>query len=104
MRSYLEGRPPIPGPLFCHFDGSPLTRYQFVVILKKTLLRVGDTYKCYSSHSFRIGCATNLSIEGVSDSVIMQLGNQIHTKRTFENKYLYFSGNLMFYFTFDVNS
>jgi len=74
MRSYLEGRPPLPGPLFCHFDGSPLTRYQFVVILKKTLLRVGVNYKCYSSHSFRIGCATNLSIEGVSDSVIMQLG------------------------------
>lgn len=74
MRSYLEGRPPLPGPLFCHFDGSPLTRYQFVIFLKKTLLRVGVNYKCYSSHSFCIGCATNLSIEGVSDLVIMQLG------------------------------
>jgi hypothetical protein len=74
MRSFLTERPLIPGPVFCHCDGRPLTRYQFVSVLKKVLERVGVEHKHYSSHLFRIGCATSLSILGLSDDVIMKLG------------------------------
>ena len=74
MRSFLTDRPLIPGPVFCHCDGRPLTLYQFVSVLKKALERVSVKHKHYNSHSFRIGCATSLSILGLSDDVIMKLG------------------------------
>lgn len=73
-KNFLKDRPPIAGPLFCHFDGRALTRYQFVSVLKKTLSRAGINSTCFTSHSFRIGRATTLSMEGLSDSKIMQFG------------------------------
>ena len=33
MRSFLLVRPKVVGPLFCHVDGSPLTRFQLKVVL-----------------------------------------------------------------------
>lgn len=41
--------------IFCHFDGSPLTSYQFDVVLKKALnsTEMKDSY--FKSHLFRIG-------------------------------------------------
>ena len=74
MRLFLKDRPPVPGPLFCHYNGKALTRYQFVSVLKKSLERIGVNGTRYSSHSFRIGRATSLSMEGVPDEMIMQLG------------------------------
>ena len=38
MSQYLKCRPKRGGQLFCHFDGSPLTRYQFSAVLKKAWL------------------------------------------------------------------
>ena len=35
MRAYLMVRPPIKGPLSCHQDGTPLTRYQSSAVLQK---------------------------------------------------------------------
>ena len=69
----LKGRPSVQGPLFCHLDGKSLTRYQFVSILKKALNWAGISDKGFSSHSFRIGAATSLAMEGVPVSRIMQL-------------------------------
>lgn len=74
LNKYMGARPLVPGPLFCHFSGSPLTRYQFVSVLKKSLARVGINFKLYSSHSFRIGRATSLSLNGVPDHLIMEMG------------------------------
>lgn len=74
LHKYLRVRPDISGPLFCHFDGIYVTRYQFVSILKKALTRSGLQSKNFCSHSFRIGCATSLAMEGVPDDIIMQLG------------------------------
>lgn len=74
INSYLTVRPPIPGPLFCHFNGSPLTRYQLVSVLKKSLNLAGIDHKGFSSHSFRIGGATSLALAGFSDDLIMQAG------------------------------
>ena len=74
LNTYLCDRPQVSGPIFCHYDGRAITRYQFVSVLKKSLERAGINNKLYSSHSFRIGRATSLSMEGVPDHIIMQLG------------------------------
>jgi len=37
LKKYLACRPPFGGPLFCHYGGKPLTRYQFSAVLKKGL-------------------------------------------------------------------
>ncbi|CAC5389834.1 unnamed protein product [Mytilus coruscus] len=73
IKSFLVDIPPFPGALFCHYNGAAVTRYQFITVLKKSLERVGVNYKHYSSHSFRIGCATSLSLRGVPDAIIMKL-------------------------------
>lgn len=74
MREYLQIRPRVDGPLFCHFNGEPLTRYQFSAILIKTLnlARVGGGN--YKAHSFRIGAATALSMAGYSDDKVKEVG------------------------------
>ncbi|XP_063423640.1 uncharacterized protein LOC134707625 isoform X2 [Mytilus trossulus] len=74
VSEFIKLRPPVLGPLFCHFDGSPLSRYQFVTLLKNAIDLSGIDKTRYSSHSFRIGAATTLSMDGVSDSEIMRLG------------------------------
>ena len=74
VKQYIVDRPPYQGPLFCHFNGSPLTRYQFISVLKKSLECIGVKHDRFSSHSFRIGRATSLAMEGISDIEIMRLG------------------------------
>lgn len=62
------------GPLFCHFDKSPLTNYQFSAMLKNALKILGIVNSKITSHSFRIGMATTLAMESVSDDEIKRLG------------------------------
>ena len=38
-RIYIQDRPKFAGPLYCHYDGTPITRYQFTAMLKKNLCR-----------------------------------------------------------------
>ena len=71
---YINSRQPLCEQLFCHFDGTPLTRTQFVFILKKCLLIIEIDPKRYSSHTFRIGAATNLAVDGASAGVIRNVG------------------------------
>ena len=59
--------------LFVHFDGSPLTRFQFCSVLKKCLAFC-EVPLHVRSHSFRIGRATDLAINGVSDEQIKTYG------------------------------
>ena len=73
LNKYIQVRPPIHGPLFCHFDGSPLSRYQFSAMLKKTLVFLGITGN-YGTHSFRIGSATFSSMQGFSEEKIQIMG------------------------------
>ena len=54
----LQARPDVPGFLFCHYSGKPLSRYQFSSVLSKTLNLLGIDSKLYQSHIFRIGSAT----------------------------------------------
>ena len=37
VEKYLRVRPRVAGLLFCHFDTSPLTRYQFTAVLTKAI-------------------------------------------------------------------
>ncbi|CAC5419493.1 unnamed protein product [Mytilus coruscus] len=45
---YLRDRPVVGGPLFCHFDGKTLTKYQFCAILKKSLHTLGIEHSPFS--------------------------------------------------------
>lgn len=74
MHHYLNCRPGTKGPLFCHFDGAPLTKYQFTAILKRSLETVGINSDHYKSHSFRIGMATTCAMDGMPDEKIQELG------------------------------
>ena len=67
MYIYLQNRPILHGQLFCHFDGTPLTSFQFSAILKKALNVLGVKNGNYKLHSFRIGMATTYAKEGVPD-------------------------------------
>lgn len=62
------------GPLFRHFDKSPLTSYQFSAMLKNALKTLGIIDSKITSHSFRIGMATALAMESVGDEQIKKLG------------------------------
>ena len=72
--AYDSIRPNYPGIYFRHSSGKPVTRYQFVSVLKKCLDRIGVDSKYYKSHSFRIGAATSCSLVGISDEEIAKCG------------------------------
>ncbi|KAJ8301056.1 hypothetical protein KUTeg_022575 [Tegillarca granosa] len=62
------------GKLFIHEDGSPLTRYHFNAVLKKSIIKLGIPVSVFSSHSFRIGATTTLALKGLDPSMIQGLG------------------------------
>ena len=62
------------GPLFCHQNGSPLTRSQLVNGLRSALSKAGVKCDNFSGHSFRIGAATTAAARGMADSTIQTLG------------------------------
>lgn len=74
MLEFIEVRSAINGPLFCHFDGSVLTRYQFSAILKKTLGLISPHLIKFRSHSFRIGAATTAASVGMDIAQIKLAG------------------------------
>ena len=71
---FIKRRPNLPGPLFCHLNGTPLTRAQFSSILKKSLAFLQIDYGKYNTHSFWIGAATTAAMVGFSTDVIMAAG------------------------------
>ena len=74
FRSYDCNRPNYLGVYFRHIDGSPVTRYQFVAVLKKSLEKAGIDSQHYKSHSFRIGISTSASLLGISNDDIACYG------------------------------
>ena len=74
MRQYLGVRVPKEGPLFAHFSGQPITRYQFTAILTKALQLSGIDNVGFKSHSFRIGAATTLAQQGTPAEIIQAAG------------------------------
>ena len=61
-------------PLLIHADGSPLSREQFVSMVKKTLQAVNLNDSLYSGNSFRIGAASQAAAAGVPAYFIKMLG------------------------------
>ena len=74
ITEFMKVRPTVMGPLFIHFEGSPLTRYQFNAILKKGINSLGLPEGEFSSHSFRIGAATSAALSGIPIEHIMDMG------------------------------
>jgi hypothetical protein len=84
LTSYLSVRPKVTGPLFCHYDGKPITRYQISAIVSKSIANIGLDPARYSSHSLRIGAATTCALEGHSDVYIMAQGRwKSHTYKSY---------------------
>ena len=72
---YLHSQPSVTnGPLFQHFDKSPLTRFQFQAVLKKAVSFCGLNSVHYKSHAFRIGAATSCAMNGISVAQIKSWG------------------------------
>ena len=74
VQSYLKYRPHNAPYFLVHRDGAPLTRGQFCSVLAKTLHFLRLPTSIYTSHSFRIGRATDLASKGVLTSNIQKLG------------------------------
>ena len=74
MQRFLDMRPKVQGPLFIHYGGDPLSRYQFGRVLTRGISTVGLSPANFSSHSFRIGAATSAAMSGIPIDTIKKLG------------------------------
>lgn len=73
MASFVTARGVKAGPLFLSEKGRPVTRGSFSEVLKKALHSIGIK-EHYTSHSFRIGAATNAALLGFPNAEIQRLG------------------------------
>lgn len=73
VAAYVTARGAQAGPLFVSRAGLPITRNNFSLILKRSLQAAGITHH-YTSHSFRIGAATNASLLGIPENELQRLG------------------------------
>lgn len=74
VQHYLCLRPSNAHYFFAHINGTPLTRSQFSAVLAKAIHTLRLPTNIYTSHSFRIGRATDLSSKGLSSDIIKKLG------------------------------
>lgn len=74
LKQYLMVRPHIIGPLYCHFGGQPISRYQFSTVLNKSLRGIGIDSSRIRTHSFRIGAASSHFEKGTPQDEIKRLG------------------------------
>lgn len=74
MEKYVQAHPKNSNTLFVHFNGSPVTRYQFQAVLKKSAHCLKWQVSGFTSHSFRIGAATSAAAKGVPVEEIMRKG------------------------------
>ncbi len=74
LSAFLACRLPGPGPLFTHFDRSPLTTSEVNHVIRECTKTLGLPSELFSSHSLRIGAATSAAQNGVHDEVIQTMG------------------------------
>ena len=76
LNAYISVRTQAAGPLFIHYDKSPLTRYQFTSVLRMALKHANiPNWQLYTSHSMRIGCASVAADHpDISDDIIKHIG------------------------------
>ena len=71
---FLSARGNVAGPLFSNIDHSPLLRSEFDAALKRLLNFCGFSSEVFKGHSFRIGAATFVALNGESDAKIRVAG------------------------------
>lgn len=74
LKQYLVRRPKVNNMLFVHENGEMLTKYQFNFVLKKNVNGLNLGRKKMSSHSFRIGAATEAAKVGLHVEEIKKVG------------------------------
>ncbi len=74
LKVFMHIRPGNSGPLFCHFDGTPLTRFQFNAVLHKALRFAKVPGTQIRGHSFRIGAASLAVTMGVPMGEVQRMG------------------------------
>ncbi|XP_073476856.1 uncharacterized protein [Aquarana catesbeiana] len=74
VREFLKVRPDCQGPLLIHANGDMLSRFQFIAVFRKCLLGLGLEEREFSSHSFRIGAATEAARLGMEVETIKRIG------------------------------
>ena len=74
FKAYTEIRGNKPGNFFVHLNGKPFNRTFVANQLKSDIKKIGLDEKQFNCHSFRIGRATDMGIEGFSSSQISLLG------------------------------
>lgn len=74
LSAYLAVRPGAPGPLLVHEDGLFLSRFQFIQVFRKGLEMLGFRSGDFSSHSFRIGAATEAARWGLCPEAVKRIG------------------------------
>ncbi|KAE8584278.1 hypothetical protein XENTR_v10020894 [Xenopus tropicalis] len=73
-REYQRVRPKGQGTYLIHQNGTCLSRFQFIAVLKKALTGLGLTPTEYGSHSFRIGAATEAARWGLGTDLVKRIG------------------------------
>lgn len=74
VEDFMALRPESAEVLLVHRDGSFLSRFQFLAVFRKCLKALGLVAADYSTHSFRIGAATQAYHWGLGDAVIKKIG------------------------------
>ncbi|MCG7876876.1 MAG: hypothetical protein N0C90_11155 [Candidatus Thiodiazotropha endolucinida] len=74
IAEYLKCRPDQVSYFFSHANSLPLTRSQFSGVLSKAIRFAGLPVHKFKTHSFRIGRASTLAAQGISNETIKLLG------------------------------
>ncbi|KAM7168698.1 uncharacterized protein RBU57_006586 isoform 1-T1 [Macrochelys suwanniensis] len=72
--NYVAARPRGDGPLFVHWDGTPLTRRQFLAVFHSALRLLGLRPEQYGVHSFWLGAVVTAVRYRCSEEAILRLG------------------------------
>jgi hypothetical protein len=100
LSKYISVRHNENGPLFCHYNKNGVTRYQFTKVLHKALEFIGINPHDYNTHSFRIGSATYLSMNGFTEEHIKTKG---HWKSASFQRYIHIESIINFIISAFVN-
>ena len=71
---YLQIRPKSTKYAFCHQNSEPIKRKQVSSMLRTIISLLGYNSKQYNTHSFRIGKATDMAVQGYTPTQISLLG------------------------------
>lgn len=74
VQSFRDLRPRLSGSFLMHADGLALSKFQFIAVFKKCLVAAGYDPNSYSSHSFRIGAATEAAKAGLNAEAVKRIG------------------------------